>query len=85
MLTSAPSVTLTTACLLYTSFRERIIGRYAVGDVLDPVTGKVIVPEGKMIDLYDANDIEAAGITLSLIHISVSLWEPYLPIFIYLL
>ena len=45
------------------SFRERIIGRYAVGDVVDPVTGKVIVPEGKMIDLYDANDIEAAGIT----------------------
>ena len=45
------------------SFRERIIGRYAVGDVLAPVTGKVIVPEGKMIDLYDANDIEAAGIT----------------------
>ena len=34
-----------------------------MGDVLDPVTGKVIVPEGKMIDLYDANDIEAAGIT----------------------
>ena len=33
---------------------------------IDPnvgVTGKVIVPEGKMIDLYDANDIEAAGIT----------------------
>ncbi len=45
------------------SFRERIIGRYAVGDVIDPVTGKGIVPEGKMIDLYDANDIEAAGIT----------------------
>ena len=45
------------------SFRERIIGRYAVGDVINPVTGEVIVPEGKMIDLYDANDIEAAGIT----------------------
>ncbi len=45
------------------SFRERIIGRYAVGDVITPVTGEVIVPEGKMIDLYDANDIEAAGIT----------------------
>ena len=45
------------------SFRERIIGRYAVGDVVNPVTGDVIVPEGKMIDLYDANDIEAAGIT----------------------
>ena len=45
------------------SFRERLIGRFAVGDVVNPITGKVIVPEGKMIDLYDANDIEAAGIT----------------------
>ena len=27
------------------------------------VSQEVIVPEGKMIDLYDANDIEAAGIT----------------------
>ena len=34
-----------------------------MGDVINPVTGEVIVPEGKMIDLYDANDIEAAGIT----------------------
>ena len=45
------------------SFRERLIGRYAVGDVVHPVTGKVIVPEGKMMDLYDAEEIEAAGIT----------------------
>ena len=45
------------------SFRERLIGRYAVGDVVNPVTGKVIVPEGKMIDLYDADEIESAGIT----------------------
>ena len=45
------------------SFRERLIGRYAVGDVTDPATGKVIVPEGKMMDLYDAEKIEAAGIT----------------------
>ena len=45
------------------SFRERLIGRFAVGDVVNPVTGEVIVPEGKMIDLYDANEIEAAGIT----------------------
>ena len=29
------------------SFRERIIGRYAVGDVINPVTGEVIVPEGQ--------------------------------------
>ena len=47
------------------SFRERLIGRFAVGDVVNPITGKVIVPEGKMIDLYDANEIEAAGITKS--------------------
>ena len=45
------------------SFRERLIGRYAVGDVVDPTTGEVIVPEGKMMDLYDADKIEAAGIT----------------------
>ena len=45
------------------SFRERLIGRYAVGDVLNPATGEVIVPEGKMMDLYDAEKIEAAGIT----------------------
>ena len=34
-----------------------------MGDVVNPVTGKVIVPEGKMIDLYDADEIESAGIT----------------------
>ncbi|MCI2046095.1 MAG: DNA-directed RNA polymerase subunit beta' [Faecalibacterium sp.] len=45
------------------SFRERLIGRYAVGDVKNPETGAVIVPEGKMMDLYDAEKIEAAGIT----------------------
>ncbi|HJB59194.1 MAG TPA: DNA-directed RNA polymerase subunit beta', partial [Candidatus Faecalibacterium faecipullorum] len=45
------------------SFRERLIGRYAVGDVTDPATGEVIVPEGKMMDMYDAEKIEAAGIT----------------------
>ena len=45
------------------SFRERLIGRYAVGDVVNPATGEIIVPEGKMMDLYDAEKIEAAGIT----------------------
>jgi DNA-directed RNA polymerase subunit beta' len=45
------------------SFRERLIGRYAVGDVKNPETGEIIVPEGKMMDLYDADKIEAAGIT----------------------
>ena len=45
------------------TFRERLIGRYAVGDVCNPATGEVIVPEGKMMDLFDAEKIEAAGIT----------------------
>src|SRR5699024_8840580 len=44
-------------------FRERLIGRFAVGDVVNPTTGEVIVPEGKMMDLFDADKIMAAGIT----------------------
>ncbi len=44
------------------SFRERLIGRYAVGDVVNPETGEVIVPEGKMMNLFDAEKIEDAGI-----------------------
>ena len=44
------------------TFRERLIGRFAVGDVTDPATGEVIVPEGKMMDLFDAEKIGAAGI-----------------------
>ena len=45
------------------TFRERLIGRYAVNDVVHPETGEVIVPKSKMMDLYDAEKIEAAGIT----------------------
>ena len=45
------------------SFRERLIGRFAVGDVVHPETGEVIVPQGKMMDLFDAEKIMAAGIT----------------------
>ncbi|MCF2556128.1 DNA-directed RNA polymerase subunit beta' [Fournierella massiliensis] len=44
-------------------FRERLIGRYAVSDVKDPRTGEVIVPYGKMMDMFDAERIEEAGIT----------------------
>ncbi len=44
------------------SFRERLIGRFAVGDVKDPTTGEIIVPEGKMMDMFDADKIVAAGI-----------------------
>ena len=45
------------------TFRERLIGRFAVGDVTNPANGEVIVPEGKMMDLFDADKIMAAGIT----------------------
>ena len=44
-------------------FSERLIGRYAVRDVVNPTTGEIIVPYGKMMDLYDAEKIEEAGIT----------------------
>ena len=44
-------------------FSERLIGRYAVKDVVNPTTGEIIVPYGKMMDLYDAEKIEEAGIT----------------------
>ena len=44
-------------------FSERLIGRYAVNDVIHPETGEVIVPKDKMMDLYDAEKIVNAGIT----------------------
>ena len=45
------------------SFSERLIGRYALHDVKDPKTGEVIVSKDKMMDMFDAEKIEAAGIT----------------------
>ena len=45
------------------SFGERILGRYAVEDVLDPQTGEVLCPANEMIN-YDRRDrIVAAGIS----------------------
>ncbi len=44
------------------SFAERLIGRYALHDVLDPVTGELLVSKDKMMDMFDAEKIEAAGI-----------------------
>ena len=43
-------------------FSERLLGRYAVEDVVDPGTGEVIVSSNKMMDENDANRIVAAGI-----------------------
>ena len=44
------------------SFAERLIGRYALNDVLDPATGELLVSKDKMMDMFDAEKIEAAGI-----------------------
>ena len=45
------------------SFSERLIGRYALHDVKDPKTGELIVSKDKMMDMFDAEKIKAAGIT----------------------
>ena len=42
---------------------ERLVGRYAVDDILDPTTGEVIVSKDKMMDDADAKRVKAAGIT----------------------
>ena len=44
-------------------FSERLIGRYALHDVKDPKTGELIVSKDKMMDMFDAEKIKAAGIT----------------------
>ena len=44
-------------------FTERLIGRYAVEDVLDPNTGELIVDHDTMIDEKTAKKIAAAGYT----------------------
>ena len=44
-------------------FTERLIGRYAVEDVLDPATGELIVDHDTMIDDKTAKKIAAAGYT----------------------
>ena len=45
------------------SISERLIGRYALHDVKDPKTGELIVSKDKMMDMFDAEKIKAAGIT----------------------
>ncbi len=41
---------------------ERILGRTAARDVIDPISGSVLVPRGKMIEEADADAIERAGV-----------------------
>ena len=48
---------------LIESFEERLFGRYAVADVLDPNTGEVLVSSNKMMNDDDIKKIVKAGIT----------------------
>ncbi len=41
---------------------ERILGRTAGRDVIDPISGSVLVPRGKLIEEADADAIERAGV-----------------------
>ena len=43
-------------------FEDRLLGRYVIGDVCDPATGEVIVPDDTMIDEPQIERIIAAGI-----------------------
>ena len=45
------------------SFKERLNGRYALHDVMDPATGELLVSKDKMMDMFDAEKIANAGIT----------------------
>ena len=45
------------------SLKQRIVGRFAVSDVINPKTKKVIVPGNTMITNAQADEIEACGIT----------------------
>ncbi|MCY4240069.1 MAG: DNA-directed RNA polymerase subunit beta' [Rhodospirillaceae bacterium] len=44
------------------SLSERILGRTAQGDVLNPVDGSVLVADGELIEEEEAEAIEAAGV-----------------------
>ncbi|MDD6094670.1 MAG: DNA-directed RNA polymerase subunit beta', partial [Clostridia bacterium] len=44
------------------SLSQRIHGRYVIGDVVDPATGEVIVPDNTMVTEEQAKAVEAAGI-----------------------
>ena len=45
------------------SLKQRIVGRFAVSDVINPKTKKVIIPANTMISSAQADEVEACGIT----------------------
>ena len=44
------------------SLKQRIVGRFAVSDVINPKTKKVIIPANTMISSAQADEVEACGI-----------------------
>ena len=43
-------------------FGERLVGRYSIGDIIDPATGEILVEDNKLISQADSDRIVAAGI-----------------------
>ena len=44
------------------SLSERVLGRVIAEDIKNPVTGEVIIKKGKLIDEFDCEKIDAAGV-----------------------
>ncbi len=45
------------------SLKDRLLGRYAVDDIVDPATGELLVSKDKMMEEADAERVVKAGIT----------------------
>ena len=53
---------ITSGTTVVEGLRDRLLGRYTVNDVMDPMTGELIVPSNTMMGEAEANAIIAAGI-----------------------
>ena len=50
------------------SLSERTLGRVAAADVKNPITGEVIIKKSQIIDEFDCEKIDAAGVKLIKVH-----------------
>ena len=50
------------------SLSERTLGRVVAADVKNPITGEVIIKKSKIIDEFDCEKIDAAGVKLIKVH-----------------
>ena len=50
------------------SLSERTLGRVAAADVKNPITGEVIIKKSQIIDEFDCEKIDAAGVMLIKVH-----------------